>query len=99
MNPIKKLISLFKKDAPKLRIRLTVAQLANLDKKSAKYKAIGDVVMVTKSSVLIFVKKKKDRLYFRVKNPFFAPQSIADDGDVVYFTEYRFENSLKYKKL
>lgn len=104
MNPLKALKKLFgskQKVKPllyeKQRIRLLDVYHANTDIPSSKYRAIGEIVIITKSCVLIFLFEKDDRLFFRVKNPFYSPISIVQDDDIVYFSRYVFLNSLKYK--
>jgi hypothetical protein len=107
MNPKVKSIlkSVFSKKKKKLKIRLLTPQFANLDVPSQQYRGIGEIVTVSKLSILIFQYKKGDRLYFKVHDCFHSPLgvtkniSMAEDGDILYFSEYRFNNSLKYKKL
>ena len=56
-------------------------------------------VTITKASTLIFQGNDKSKIYFKVKNPFFACGMEAPDNCIVWFTIERFNNHLIYKKV
>ena len=74
------------------KIRLTVAQYANLDTQKK------EPVTIERHCILKFLFEKKGLMYFEVKSLFYSNDKFANDGDVVFISRLRFNTSLKYKR-
>ena len=75
------------------RIRLTVAQYANLDTQKK------EPVTIERHCILKLLFEKKGLMYFEVKSLFYSNDKFANDCDIITISRLRFNETLKYKIL